>query len=158
MSTGRIHQLNVSTGGVPKLPIESGVVTPLGIEGDDHRDKKGHGGPERALCIYSLEQIQALQREGHPVQPGWMGENITTVGIDLSTVEPGDRFRLGEQVLVEVTRFTTPCQNIVAAFKDGDFTRVSHKLHPGWSRFYVRVLQGGVIRRGDAFLRVTSSG
>ena len=75
-----------------------------------------------------------------------------------STVEPGDRFLLGEQVLVEVTRFTTPCQNIVAAFKDGDFTRVSHKLHPGWSRFYVRVLQGGVIRRGDAFLRVTSSG
>ncbi len=149
MSMGRIYQLNVSPGGVPKRPIESGVVTSLGIEGDDHRDKIGHGGPERALCIYSLEQIQALRDEGHPVQPGWMGENVTTVGIDLSTVAPGDRFLLGETVLVEVTRYTTPCQNIAAAFKDGNFTRVSHKLHPGWSRFYARILQGGPIRRGD---------
>jgi MOSC domain-containing protein YiiM len=155
MSVGRIYQLNVSPGGVPKLPIESGMVTPLGIEGDDHRDKKGHGGPERALCFYSLEQIQALQEEGHPVQPGWMGENVTTIGIDLSSVEPGDRFRLGESVLVEVTRYTTPCQNIVDSFKDGDFTRVSHKLFPGWSRFYVRVLEGGLIRRGDEIRKVT---
>jgi len=152
MSAGRIYQINVSSGGVPKWPIEEGLVTPLGIVGDDHRDRVNHGGPERALCFYSLELIEALRAEGHPVGPGTMGENITTVGIDLSTIVPGDRLQLGESVLVEVTRYTTPCKNIIASFKDGDFTRVSHKLHPGWSRFYVRVLRGGWIRRGDPIL------
>ncbi|HVC34683.1 MAG TPA: MOSC domain-containing protein [Chloroflexota bacterium] len=155
MAAGRIHQLNVSPGGVPKRPIESATVTPLGLEGDDHRDQKGHGGPERALCFYSLEQIEGLRAEGHPVQPGWMGENVTTIGIDLTGVEPGDRFLLGESVLVEVTRHTTPCKNIVDAFSDGDFTRVSQKLHPGWSRFYVQIVECGVIRRGDAVRRLT---
>lgn len=151
---GRIHQINVSPGGVPKRPIESATVTPLGLVGDDHNDKAGHGGPERALCLYSIEQIEGLRAEGHPVEPGWMGENVTTVGIDLTAVEPGDRFLLGESVLVEVTRHTTPCKNIVGAFKDGDFTRVSQKLHPGWSRFYARVLVGGEIRPGDAIEKV----
>lgn len=154
--TGTIHQINVSPGGVPKRPIESARVTTLGLVGDDHRDKKGHGGPERALCFYSLEQIEALRAEGHPVEPGWLGENVTTAGIDLTTVQPGDRFILGESVLVEVTRFTTPCKNITESFKDGDFTRISHKLYPGWSRFYVRVLAEGVIRRGDPVRRLTS--
>ncbi len=154
---GRIHQINVSPGGVPKRPVGSAMVTPLGLVGDDHNDKTGHGGPERALCIYSLEQIDGLRAEGHPVEPGWMGENVTTVGIDLTDVEPGDRFRLGDSVLVEVTRYTTPCKNIVDAFKDGDFTRVSHKLNPGWSRFYVRVLTGGEIRRGDLIEKVRSA-
>ena len=154
MSVGRIYQLNLSAGGVPKHPVESAAVTVLGLEGDGHRDTQNHGGVERALCVYSLEQIRSLQAEGHPVQPGWMGENVTTEGIDLSAVEPGDRYRLGESVLVEVTRYTTPCTNITASFSDGDFTRISHKLHPGWSRFYVRVLEGGVIRRGDRFEKV----
>lgn len=149
MAEGIIYQINVSPGGVPKRPVESAQVTPLGLVGDDHRDTKGHGGPERALCFYSLEQIRGLQAEGHPVQPGWLGENVTTIGIDLTEVVPGDRLVLGEGVLVEVTRFTTPCLNIAESFRDRDFTRVSHKLHPGWSRFYVRVLESGLIRRGD---------
>lgn len=156
--SGRIHQINVSSGGVPKRPVESATVAPLGLVGDDHNDKVGHGGPERALCFYSIEQIEGLRSEGHPVEPGWMGENVTTAGIDLTAVEPGDRIRLGETVLVEVTRFTTPCKNIVGSFKDGDFTRVSQKLNPGWSRFYVRILQGGEIRRGDVIERLANEG
>ncbi len=149
VGTGRIYQLNVSHGGVPKRPIEQGVVTSVGIEGDAHRDLRAHGGPERALCFYALEQIQRLQAEGHPVTPGSMGENVTTEGIDLSQVKPGDRLWLGDEVLVEVTRYTTPCVNIIGSFKDGDFSRVLQTKHPGWSRFYTRVLQVGLIRQGD---------
>lgn len=145
----RIYQINVSNGGVPKWPIESATVTELGIEGDAHNDKQGHGGPERALCVYAIEQINQLRAEGHSVAPGSMGENITTEGLDLFMIAPGDRFQLGEEVVVEVTHHTTPCFKISGSFSDGNFSRVSAKTHPGWSRFYVRVLAGGTIRTGD---------
>ena len=156
MESGRIHQINLSKGGVPKLPVENAVVNELGIVGDEHRDTRGHGGPERALCIYSLELIEALRGEGHPVAPGTMGENITTVGIDHQAVQPGDRFALGDEVVVEVTRYTTPCINIRESFQDGDFTRVLHKDHPGWSRYYTKVLQGGQIRPGDSVRKLSN--
>jgi MOSC domain-containing protein YiiM len=48
----RIHQLNVSPGGVPKLSIEEATVTQLGIVGDDCRFPEFHGGPDRALCLF----------------------------------------------------------------------------------------------------------
>jgi MOSC domain-containing protein YiiM len=153
---GRIVQVNVSSGGVPKIAVESAVVTPLGLEGDDHRDRRHHGGPDRAVCLYSMEAIQALQTEGHTVVPGALGENVTVEGVDWSTVAPGRRLRLGEAVVVEITRFTTPCLNITASFVDGDYSRVSEKRHPGWSRVYARVLEPGVLRRGD-FVRVLDS-
>ena len=62
----------------------------------------------------------------------------------------------GESVVVEISRFTTPCLNITASFVDGDYSRVSEKRHPGWSRVYARVLEPGVLRRGD-FVRVLDS-
>ena len=61
---GRVVQINVSPGGVPKLPVASARVTLEGLEGDGHRDLEHHGGPERALCLFALEQIRALQAEG----------------------------------------------------------------------------------------------
>ncbi|GBD24484.1 hypothetical protein HRbin29_02162 [bacterium HR29] len=150
MDVGRITQINVSPGGVPKLPVSEARVGPLGIEGDGHNDTENHGGPERALCLYSLERIEALRREGHPIAPGSAGENVTISGLDWDRVRPGSRLRLGSSVLVEVTRFTTPCKTIRGSFLGGDFNRIHHALHPGWSRVYARVLQGGVIRPGDA--------
>ena len=50
---------------------------PAGLEGDRHRNRKLHGGPDRALCLFSLERIEALQAEGHPIEPGTLGENLT---------------------------------------------------------------------------------
>lgn len=64
-----IFQINISRGGVPKQPIPIGEVTPLGLVGDVQRDRKHHGGPERPLCLFSLEHILALQAEGHPSTP-----------------------------------------------------------------------------------------
>ncbi|MBW3625504.1 MAG: MOSC domain-containing protein, partial [Armatimonadetes bacterium] len=65
--TARIAGLQISPGGVPKRPIESGRVTALGIAGDQQRDRRFHGGPTRALCLYSLERIEQLRDEGHPI-------------------------------------------------------------------------------------------
>jgi MOSC domain-containing protein YiiM len=144
-----IFQISISNGGVPKLGIHQAEVVSLGLAGDQHRDTQHHGGPERAVCLYSLERILALQGEGHPVYPGAMGENLTLSGLDWSQIAPGTHLRLGNEVQVEVTKYTTPCENLVNSFKDGNFNRVHQSKHPGWSRVYARVLQGGSIRVGD---------
>lgn len=150
MTEARVVQLSVSPGGVPKLPIPEARVTKLGLEGDAHRDEEHHGGPERAVCLFSLEQIEALGAEGHTVTPGALGENVTVAGLPWTDVVPGARLRLGAEVLLEVTRYTTPCFNIRTVFKGGEFARVSQKRNPGWSRVYARVLEEGVVRAGDA--------
>lgn len=155
--TGRIASINVSPGGVPKHPVPEARVTPLGLEGDGHRDTEHHGGPDRALCLFSVEVIQALTREGHTLGPGSLGENVTLEGLDWDGMVPGERFRLGDDVVIEVTRYTSPCVNIRASFLRHDYSRVSQKRHPGWSRVYARVLSTGAIRRGDPVVRLPES-
>lgn len=146
--SAHIFQINRSNGGVPKVPVLEAAVTPEGLEGDRQRDRRHHGGPDRALCLYTLENILQLQAAGHPVHPGSMGENVTLVGVDLAILRPGVRIALGDEVVVEMTGYAHPCSNIAGSFSDGDFTRVSQKLHPGNSRVYARVHQGGVLRPG----------
>ena len=146
---GRIVQISVSPGGVPKMAVPAAHVTTLGLEGDAHRDMQHHGGPERAVCLYAMEAIDKLRAEGHAIVPGAIGENVTVQGLEWSAVTPGCHLRLGESVVLQVTRFTSPCTNIMPVFKGGDFTRVSEKRHPGWSRVYARVLATGSIRQGD---------
>jgi MOSC domain-containing protein YiiM len=152
---GRIVQINVSPGEVPKRSVPRARVTRSGIEGDAHRDTEHHGGSDRALCLFSLERIEGLQAEGHPVEPGALGENLTISGLDWLRVQPGDFLRLGDEVLLQVTRFTSPCLSVQAAFLDGAYSRVSQKRHPGWSRVYARVLVPGEIAAGDPVERLT---
>lgn len=150
MGSGRIAQISVSPGGVPKRPVEAAEVTASGVAGDAQRDLRHHGGPERAVCLFALEAIRALRAEGHPIEPGHIGENLTLEGIDWAAVTPGVRLLLGEDVLLEVTRYTSPCANIRASFTGGDYARVSQTRHPGASRVYARVLRTGMVRRGDS--------
>jgi MOSC domain-containing protein YiiM len=144
----RIVSINRSSGGVPKLPVDRAVVSANGLEGDKQRDRRFHGGPSRALCLYSLELIDQLVLEGHPIAAGAIGENITISGLDWTLVKPGARLTLGV-VEIEITSFTVPCKTIRKAFIDEDFTRISQKLHPGWSRVYARVLREGEVQQGD---------
>jgi MOSC domain-containing protein YiiM len=92
---GRIVQINVSPGGVPKTPVATAHVGVLGLEGDAHRDTENHGGPERAVCVYAMEAIRALEAEGHPIVAGAIGENVTVEGLDWSAVVPGTHLLLG---------------------------------------------------------------
>jgi len=145
---GTIFQLNVSRGGVPKLAVREALLTPSGLEGDRQRDLRFHGGPDRAVCLYALERILELQAEGHPVYPGSVGENVTVAGLDWARLRPGARLALGEEALVEITSYTSPCKKIAASFLGGDFKRISQKVRPGDSRLYARVLRPGRLSVG----------
>jgi len=123
-------------------------VSEEGLDGDRHRDLRFHGGPDRAVCLFSLEIIEALQREGHAVAPGTIGENLTVAGLDWSLMVPDACVDVGE-VQLQLTRYTTPCANIAASFIGHDSSRVAQKVHPGWSRLLARVLKAGVVRVGD---------
>lgn len=147
--TGTIHQLSASAGGVPKLPIVEATVDTDGLTVDRQADLRAHGGPNRAICLYSIEQIAALQAEGHPIHPGSTGENITTSGFELGAVPLGSRLRLGEAVLIELTTHTSPCWKNARWFTGGDFNRIKQAVCPGWSRVYARVLEGGTLHPGD---------
>ena len=145
---GMVVSVNVSAGGVPKLPVRSARVSEAGLAGDGQRQLEFHGGPDRALCLYSMDRIEALQREGHPIAPGTAGENLTIRGLDWELVIPGVVLRVGN-LTVEITGYASPCATIRPSFADGNSNRISEKKHTGWSRVYARVVGEGEIRVGD---------
>ena len=153
-SVGRVVALNISGGGVPKLGVPAVDVTVDGIIGDKQRNRRHHGGPDRALTIFSLEVIQRLQAEGHPIAPGTTGENITVELLDWNRVVPGVLLEIGD-VRAQVTSYAAPCQTIRASFADRDSAWIAQDEYPGWSRVCCRVLSEGRIGLGDA-VRVLS--
>jgi MOSC domain-containing protein YiiM len=148
----QVVQVNTSPGGVPKIPRFSGDVRVNGISGDGHTARQ-HWGPEKALCLYSLDRILDLQREGHPIFPGSTGENLTIAGLPWDEIVPGDRFAIGDAIIIEITSYTAPCAKIAASFRDEDFSRMDHETHPGWARLYARVVHEGIVRPGDRIAR-----
>jgi MOSC domain-containing protein YiiM len=133
VSRGLLASINRSNGGVPKLPVSECEVTTTGLEGDRQRDLHFHGGPSRAVSLFSLERIRGLEAEGHPIGVGTTGENLTVSGLDWDQVVPGAMLRVGE-LMLEVTSYAHPCSNIAGSFVDRAFVRMSQKTHPGWSR------------------------
>jgi MOSC domain-containing protein YiiM len=154
---GRVESINRSSGGVPKAPVLEARITFGGLEGDRQSHPGPHGGPERAVCLYSRERIEALRGEGHPIEVGLTGENLTLSGVDWGRIVPGTQIEVGE-ALLEITRFASPCGNIAAAFHDGDVSRISEDLNPGWSRVCARVLHEGLVPTGDPVLVRTALG
>ncbi len=145
---GSLDSINLSAGGVPKLVRGSCLVRVSGLVGDRQSDLRYHGGPLRAVSLYSVELIQALQAEGHPIDVGSLGENLTIAGVAWSAMTPGTRVDIGD-VCLRLTRHAHPCKKIAGSFRDGEFVRVSHKVHPGWSRLYASVTREGIVRVGD---------
>jgi MOSC domain-containing protein YiiM len=143
-----VHSINVSNGGVPKQPRLSAMIRTSGVGGDRQRDLRFHGGPDRAVTLYSLERIDALRAEGHPIAPGSIGENLTLCGLDWGALVPGSELQVGP-VLLQVTKPAAPCAKIAGSFLRDEFLRVSDKVHPGWSRLCARVLREGLVSVGD---------
>jgi len=147
-TTGRIESINTSRGGVPKTPVFEAFVAADGIDGDHQRDRRFHGGPDRAVVIFSLDVINALRNEGHPIAAGTAGENLTLSGIDWSAFTPGTELAIGE-VRLRITKYASPCDKIAGSFAGGDVSRISNQAHRGWSRVCAQVVSEGLIRIGD---------
>ena len=93
--TGTVTGLHRSSGGVPKEPADTVFISPTGVEGDVQADRRHHGRPVQAVCLWSQEVIEGLQAEGHPIGPGSAGENVTVSGVDWAGLAPGARIDVG---------------------------------------------------------------
>jgi MOSC domain-containing protein YiiM len=91
--TARLESINASRGGVPKRSMFEALITEAGVDGDRQRDLRFHGGPDRAIVLYSLDLIRALQREGHSITAGTAGENLTVSGLEWAAMAPGSGAR-----------------------------------------------------------------
>jgi MOSC domain-containing protein YiiM len=145
---GRLAQVSSSSGGVPKAALPGAVVDRRGVVGDVQRERLHHGRPMQALSLWAIEVIDGLRGEGHPISPGAAGENLTLAGIDWATIRPGVRLSIGP-VVAEISAYATPCTKNARWFADGDFGRIDHDRHPGSSRAYAWVLEGGPVAPGD---------
>lgn len=145
---GAVAALHVSDGGVPKTAVARALCSRRGLDGDRQADRENHGSPLQALCLWSAEVIEALQAEGHPIGFGSAGENLTVRGLEWARVAPGQRWNVGP-LRIETTAWATPCRDNARWFAGGDFRRMSHPLHPGWSRIYARVVRTGAVSVGD---------
>lgn len=141
MGTGVVVQVNISNGGVPKLPIELAVVNSLGIVGDKHLYQQ-HGGPRKALLLMAAELVDTLRTEGFSVFYGALGENVTVEGLPQNEWAAGQRYRIGN-VLVELTEMRAPCRKL------NPYGAGIQKRIKGGCGFYAAVLENGVIRAGD---------
>jgi MOSC domain-containing protein YiiM len=152
---GAVASVNVSfPGGVPKGPIARTTIGRLGLAGDGQRTKPPtHGGTEKAVCLFSLEQIARVNADGHDLYPGAIGENLTVAGLDLGGLAAGDVLAIGSRAdgpVIQLTEPANPCKNIAASFAGWRIARVSATVRPEDSRWYARVLREGAVAVGDA--------
>ena len=146
--TGTIAHLHASKG-LPKKPIDHAVISWKGIDGDVQESRAHHGRPWQALCIWSTDAIDALRAQGHPIGPGFAGENITVAGVPAEAFRPGAHFRIGT-VRGFLTAYAIPCSQNNDWFLNKNFMAMSHE-RGNYSRLYAMVTTCGEISVGDTF-------
>lgn len=138
----------VSTG-IYKTPVPQRVrVDESGLDGDGQADLEAHGGRDKAVYLYTLENYRFWQNEYKLPDPpyGRFGENLTVEGMPDDEICIGDRFRIGDAE-VEVTQPRIPCFKLAMRMQQPDFAK--RFLASGRVGFYVRVLNPADIGAGD---------
>ena len=119
------------------------------LAGDGQADRKGHGGPDKAICVYAHEHYAGWQAQlglGE-LAVGAFGENFTTLGLLERDVCIGDTFAVGQQVIVQVSQARQPCWKLARRWQIADLVeQVQAAGSTGW---YFRVLQEGTVEAGD---------
>lgn len=131
-----------------KAPVMGPVaVRGVNLEGDDQADREVHGGPDKAIYSYALEDIEWWERElGRPLGPAVFGENLTTRGIDVGRAIIGERWEIGT-ALLEVSEPRAPCWKLGARMESAGFPRRFTKAErPG---AYLRIVREGVLAASD---------
>jgi MOSC domain-containing protein YiiM len=126
------------------------TVTAQGIVGDEHADKRVHGGPEKAVHHYAAENYQRLIERfpqiAHAFVPGCMGENISASHLTEENVHIGDIFKIGS-VVAQVSQPRSPCWKIDHRFGIERMSMyVAQEFITGW---YYRIIEPGFIEAGD---------
>lgn len=137
-----VISINISKGGIPKLPVSSIRLTVFGLEGDGHNHEK-HRTPMQAVCLQDIEKLNGLEKEGYPVEAGTTGENLTMSGLHVNHLPIGTILRFSGGVVIELTKVRKPCYVLDA-------------IHPklkediaGRCGLYAKVLHEGMLHIGD---------
>ncbi|MEV5351640.1 MOSC domain-containing protein [Streptomyces sp. NPDC093516] len=120
-----------------------------GLAGDAVCKLEHHGGDDQAVYAMAREDLDAWERElGRTLADGAFGENLTTAGLDVSGALIGERWRIGPEVVLEVTSGRIPCRTFQGHLGEkGWVKRFTQRGAPG---AYLRVIEPGEIRAGDA--------
>jgi MOSC domain-containing protein YiiM len=148
----------LSATGIDKRPVDGpvAVVAPgpkgtgmVGLVGDRVYDVKHHGGSDQAVYAYAREDLDRWEAElGRPLANGIFGENLTTAGLDVNGALIGERWRIGPDVVLEVSCPRIPCATFQGWLeRDGWIKRFTQAALPG---AFLRVIEPGVIRAADA--------
>src|SRR5262244_1100039 len=131
-----------------KSPV-AGRVAARGVNlaGDDQADRRAHGGPDKAVYAYPVEDLGWwAQQIGRPLQYGELGENLTTEGIEVNGALVGERWAIGTTVL-EVSEPRVPCWRLGVRMNDNLFPRrFTEALRPG---ALLRIIVEGEVGAGD---------
>lgn len=148
----------LSATGIDKRPVTGPVAVTapgpkgtgaVGLAGDRVYDVKHHGGSDQAVYAYAREDLDGWETElGRSLANGVFGENLTTVGLDVNGALIGERWRIGPEVVLEVSCARIPCATFQGWLeRDGWIKRFTQAALPG---AYLRVVEPGTIRAGDA--------
>lgn len=144
--------------GIDKRPVEGPVrvsapgpkgVGASGLAGDAVCELRHHGGDDQAVYAFAREDLDGWERElGRTLPNGSFGENLTTAGLDVSGARIGERWRIGSEVVLEVTAGRIPCLTFQGHLGEkGWVRRFTQKAATG---AYLRVITPGEVRAGDA--------
>jgi MOSC domain-containing protein YiiM len=119
----------------------------VNLEGDEQTDRKAHGGPDKAVYAYAIDDARWWEQElGRPLQCGAFGENLTTEGISVDDARIGERWQIGTAVL-EISEPRVPCWRLNVRMNDEMFVRrFTQALRPG---AYLRIIGEGELAAGD---------
>ena len=131
-----------------KSPVDGRIrVRGVNLEGDDQADRAVHGGPDKAVYAYAIEDYRWWEEQlGRSLEFGEFGENLTTEGIDVNGARVGERWKVGTTEL-EVSEPRVPCWRFSVRMNDKYFPRrFTEALRPGT---YLRILTEGDVATGD---------
>jgi len=120
----------------------------VNLDGDAQADRSVHGGPDKAVYAYAIEETREWEAEvGRDLGPGAFGENLTVEGLDVSGTLIGERWRVGT-TLLEVAQPRLPCFKLGLRMQDPSFVkRFGQASRPG---AYLRIVEEGELGAGDA--------
>lgn len=145
----RIISINISAGGIPKLPVPHIRLMTSGLEGDGHNHNK-HNTLIQAVCLQDIEELNKLNSFGYELLPGKAGENLTVEHLQVNSLPIGTILEFSGGVVLEISKVRNPCY-------------VMDAIHPslkenalGRHGMYAKVIKEGAFQVGETIKVINS--